>query len=595
MCGIVGMIGQDQTKTMILKGLETLEYRGYDSAGIALHDGTTVEMYREKGRIADLKKHIPMTADAHLGIGHTRWATHGRPSQRNSHPHQSTNGRLTLVHNGVIENEKQLRQEYLSDCTFLSDTDTEVIVQLLAQLLEKVGDLPQAIIKLQTLLHGSYALAIIDREQPDILYAVKNKSPLLIGKGEGASYLGSDALAMIEQTKHFYELNDGEFALLTAEAVQIFTKDGTKVTRDTFEAQIDANDLAKGPFKHYMMKEMHEQPAVLRRITQAYLDEKNETLIDSTILTALRQAKRLFILAAGTSYHAGLVGKQYFETMAKIPTEVHIASEFVYNMPFIPDGSFFIFISQSGETADSRAALVAIRELGFEALTITNVPGSTLSREANYTLLLHAGPEIAVASTKAYTAQLTVLALTAAAIYDYNLDLKFELARVATAMEHICEMHEQFEMIAQNYFAHGQHAFYIGRHFDYFVALEAALKLKEISYIHTEGFAAGELKHGTIALIEEGTPVIGLISQAKVANHTRSNLQEVAARGAHTATVVFESLAQAGDTVIIDDVHELLTPLVMVLPVQFLAYYAAYIRECDIDKPRNLAKSVTVE
>lgn len=595
MCGIVGMIGQDQTKTMILKGLETLEYRGYDSAGIALHTGKAIETYREKGRIADLKKQIPAQADAHLGIGHTRWATHGRPSQRNSHPHQSSNGRLTLVHNGVIENEKQLRQEYLSDCDFASDTDTEVIVQLLAKLLEKAASLPQAIIELQTLLHGSYALAIIDAEQPDTLYAVKNKSPLLIGKGEGANYLGSDALAMIAYTKHFYELNDGEFAILTAATVEIFAKDGTKVERESFEAQIDANDLAKGPFKHYMMKEINEQPAVLRRIIQAYLNEKNETTIDENILTTLRQAKRIFILAAGTSYHAGLVGKKYFETMAQIPTEVHIASEFVYNMPFIPEGSFFIFISQSGETADSRAALVAIRELGFEALTMTNVPGSTLSREANYTLLLHAGPEIAVASTKAYTAQLTVLALTAAAIHGYDLDLKFELARVATAMEHICEMHEQFEMLAQNYMSEGQHAFYIGRHLDYYVALEAALKLKEISYIHTEGFAAGELKHGTIALIEEGTPVIGLISQAKIANHTRSNLQEVAARGAHTATVVFESLAQAGDTIVIDDVHELLTPLIMVLPIQFLAYYAAYIRDCDIDKPRNLAKSVTVE
>ncbi|MGL6228937.1 MAG: glutamine--fructose-6-phosphate transaminase (isomerizing) [Culicoidibacterales bacterium] len=595
MCGIVGMIGKTGTKAMVLKGLETLEYRGYDSAGIALHTGEAVEIYREKGRIADLKKHVPASADAPLGIGHTRWATHGRPSKRNSHPHQSADGRITLVHNGVIENEKQLRHEYLSDLAFLSDTDTEVIVQLLGQLLAQGAKMPTAIIQLQKLLHGSYALAIIDKEQPDVLYAVKNKSPLLIGKGEAANYLGSDALAMIDKTKHFYELNDGEFAILTSESVEIYAKNGEKVTRETYEAEIDANDLEKGPFKHYMMKEMHEQPAVVRRIIAAYLDEKDQTKIAPEVLTALRGAKRLFILAAGTSYHAGLMGKQYLETMANIPTEVHLASEFVYNMPMIPEDSFFIFISQSGETADSRAALVAIRELGFEALTITNVPGSTLSREANYTLLLHAGPEIAVASTKAYTAQLTVLALVAAAINNYPLNLKFELSRVATAMEHVCEMHEQFEMIAQNYFLHGQHAFYIGRHVDYFVALEAALKLKEISYIHTEGFAAGELKHGTIALIEDGTPVIGLISQQAVANHTRSNLQEVAARGAHTATIVFESLAQAGDTVIIDDVHEMLAPLVMVLPVQFLSYYAAYIRDCDIDKPRNLAKSVTVE
>lgn len=595
MCGIVGMIGKSGIKDMVLTGLETLEYRGYDSAGIALHTGNSVEIYREKGRIADLMQHVPASADAPMGIGHTRWATHGRPSKRNSHPHQGATGRLTIVHNGVIENEKQLRAEYLADTTFLSDTDTEVIVQLLEQLLAKTNDLPQAIIELQTILHGSYALGIIDKEQPDVLYAVKNKSPLLLGKGIGENYLGSDALAMIQKTKHFYELHDGEFAMLTRESVQIFTKTGEPITRETYEAHIDANDLGKGTFAHYMLKEMNEQPAVLRRIIGDYLDEENQTKIDPAILSALRNSKRLFILAAGTSYNAGLVGKQYFEAMAGIPTEVHIASEFVYNTPIIPEGSFFIFLSQSGETADSRAALVEIRRRGFEALTVTNVPGSTLSREANYTLLLNAGPEIAVASTKAYTGQITVLALAAAAITNYDMDLKFELSRVATVMDHMCEMHEQFDAIAKDYFENCAHAFFIGRHIDYNVVLEAALKLKEISYIHTEGFAAGELKHGTIALIEDGTPVVGLITQAPTANHTRSNIQEVAARGAHALIIASESLAHEGDTIVIDDVHPLLAPLVSVVPLQFLAYYAALQRGCDIDKPRNLAKSVTVE
>ncbi|MGL6008817.1 MAG: class II glutamine amidotransferase, partial [Culicoidibacterales bacterium] len=293
MCGIVGMIGKTGTKAMILKGLETLEYRGYDSAGIAFHTGTAIEIYREKGRIADLTKHIPSEADALLGIGHTRWATHGRPSKCNSHPHQSTDGRVTLVHNGVIENEKQLRHAYLSDVTFLSDTDTEVIVQLLSQLLTKGIDMPTAIIELQEMLHGSYALAIIDCEQPDVLYAVKNKSPLLIGKGEEANYLGSDALAMIDKTKHFYELNDGEFAILTVENVAIYAKTGEPVTRETYEAEIDANDLEKGPFKHYMMKEMHEQPAVVRRIIASYLDENTKTKIAPEVLAALRGSKRL--------------------------------------------------------------------------------------------------------------------------------------------------------------------------------------------------------------------------------------------------------------------------------------------------------------
>ena len=587
MCGIVGYIGQQDVKDILLNGLEKLEYRGYDSAGIAVVNEAGVHIFKDKGRIAHLRTVVDETVLSTVGIGHTRWATHGAPNQRNSHPHQSSTGRFTIVHNGVIENELELRQEFLPNYNFISDTDTEVIAALIEHFVLEKEDVELAIRHVMSLLHGSYALGVIDANNPEVLYAAKNKSPMLIGLGEGFNMIGSDAMAMLQCTNQFVEIEDEEFIKLTREGVTIYNLLGVTVKRDPFTAELDASDIEKGTYPHYMLKEIDEQPYVIR--------EDGDIKIDQEIVKAVKEADRLYIIAAGTSMHAGFVGKQMFEQLAGIPTEVHISSEFVYNTPVISKKPLFIFISQSGETADSRAVLVKIKQLGYPSLTITNVPGSTLSREADHTLLLYAGPEIAVASTKAYTAQVAVQAVLAAKVAGKtDLDLSRELAIVANVMESITDHKEQYEAIAKDYLTQ-RNCFYIGRHVDYYVALEAALKLKEISYIQTEGFAAGELKHGTIALIEKGTPVIAIVSQESVNLNTRSNVKEVKARGANTVIISLRSLSSETDQIVIDDVHPLLTPLVTVVPTQLISYYAALQRGFDIDKPRNLAKSVTVE
>ncbi|HEY8365196.1 MAG TPA: glutamine--fructose-6-phosphate transaminase (isomerizing) [Haloplasmataceae bacterium] len=593
MCGIVGYIGDKDVKNIILDGLETLEYRGYDSAGIALFTDKNIVIYKDKGRIENLREIIGNEI-SHLGIGHTRWATHGVPNKINSHPHQSSDGRFVLVHNGVIENEQELRKTFFSNHHFATDTDTEVIAELISYYVNNGDSVEVALRKVMKNLHGSYALAILDKENSHILYVVKNKSPLLIGKGCGFNIVASDAMAMIKETNQFYELKDLEYALITKDKIEIFDINGNKMNRSIFESKLDPSDISKGTYSHYMLKEIEEQPFVIRKIIQKY-QINDELVIDKEIIDVVKSSDRLYIIAAGTSYHAGLVGKQLIEKLACIPVEVHIASEFVYNMPIISQKPLFIFISQSGETADSRACLVKIKELGYKSLAITNVEGSTLYRETDYQLLLYAGPEIAVASTKAYTAQIAVLAILAHVVGNSNaLDLKHELAIVANVMESLCDNKELYEKIAQDLFIK-HNAFYIGRAMDYYVALEAALKLKEISYIQTEGFASGELKHGTIALIEKDTPVIAIIAQEKTNLNTRSNVKEVQARGAKTVIISLKSLSADSDEIVIDDVHQLLTPLVTIIPAQFLAYYAALHRNLDIDKPRNLAKSVTVE
>ena len=413
MCGIVGYTGLQDAKEILLKGLEKLEYRGYDSAGIAVKNDEGVTVFKEKGRIADLRAEVDENTLAHTGIGHTRWATHGVPSQDNAHPHQSASGRFTLVHNGVIENYAILKREYLKNVEFKSDTDTEVIVQLIEKFVNEGMHVEAAFQHTLTLLKGSYALALLDAENSEVIYVAKNKSPLLIGVGEDFNVVASDAMAMLQVTDQFLELMDKEMVIVTKDNVTVKKLDGEIVTRQPYTAELDASDIEKGTYPHYMLKEIDEQPAVIRKIIQAYQNEDGQLTIDYNIAEAVSEADRVYIVAAGTSYHAGLIGKQFIEKMAKIPVEVHVASEFTYNMPLLSEKPLFIFISQSGETADSRAVLVAIKELGHKALTITNVPGSTLSREADYTLLLHAGPEIAVASTKAYTAQIAVLAILA--------------------------------------------------------------------------------------------------------------------------------------------------------------------------------------
>lgn len=600
MCGIVGYVGLNDTKEILLKGLEKLEYRGYDSAGIAVINDNGVTVFKEKGRIADLRETVDNNVSANVGIGHTRWATHGVPSVRNAHPHQSNSGRFTLVHNGVIENFEQLKTEYLSDITLHSDTDTEIIVQLIEVFANKGLSTEEAFIQTLKLLHGSYAIGLIDEKNSDTLFVAKNKSPLLVGLGNEFNVVASDAMAMLQVTDMYVELMDKEIVILTKDQITIKNLDGQIIERAPYKAELDLSDIEKGTYPHYMLKEIDEQPAVMRKIIQNYRNEAGTLDIEPAIIKEMLAADRIYIIAAGTSLHAGLVGKEFIEKLAKIPVEVHISSEFGYNMPLLSEKPLFVFISQSGETADSRQVLVKIKEMGYKAVTITNVAGSTLSREADHTLLLHAGPEIAVASTKAYTAQIAVLAILADVLakaknIGTGIDLVKELGIVAAGIESLIDKKDIFEQMTRDFLATTRNCFFIGRGVDYFVGLEGALKLKEISYIQAEGFAGGELKHGTIALIEEGTPVIALATQDYVNLSIRGNVKEVVARGAHACIIAMSGLEQEGDTFILPEVHPLLTPLISVIPLQLISYYAALHRGCDVDKPRNLAKSVTVE
>ncbi|PEY33667.1 glutamine--fructose-6-phosphate transaminase (isomerizing) [Bacillus cereus] len=600
MCGIVGFIGDQDAKEILLKGLEKLEYRGYDSAGIAVQTENGVVVYKEKGRIAKLREIVDENVAASVGIGHTRWATHGVPSTVNAHPHQSTSKRFTLVHNGVIENYELVKKEYLQGVTFVSETDTEVIVQLMEQQVSTGLSVEDAFRKTLSILHGSYAIGLLDAENPNMIYVAKNKSPLLVGVGDNFNVVASDAMAMLQVTDQFIELMDKEMVIVTQESITIKNLQGETIKRAPFTAELDASDIEKGTYPHFMLKEIDEQPLVIRNIIQKYQNENGEIELAEDIRNAILDSNRIYIIACGTSYHAGLVGKQFIEKFAKVPVEVHVASEFSYNMPLLTERPFFIYISQSGETADSRAVLVQTNEMGHKALTITNVPGSTLSREADYTLPLYAGPEIAVASTKAYTAQLAVLSILAADIAKakgevLDFDLTHELGLVANAMVVLCDQKEEMDALAKQFLATTRNCFFIGRSVDFFVGLEGALKLKEISYIQAEGFAGGELKHGTIALIEQGTPVIALATQAHVNLGIRGNVKEVVARGANPCIISMKGLEMEGDSFVLPAVHEALAPLVAVIPLQLISYYAALHRECDVDKPRNLAKSVTVE
>jgi len=594
MCGIVGYIGNKDAKEIILHGLEKLEYRGYDSAGLAIMSEGDLKVFKDAGRIQNLRDLVDESVSTQ-GVGHTRWATHGVPNRVNSHPHQSSGQRFTIVHNGVIENYVELKEKYLKDVDLLSETDTEIIVGLIELFAKELPTVGNAIRVVMDLLEGSYALAIIDSKNTDKVYCAKNKSPLLIGVGDGFNMVGSDAMAMIKETSEFIEIHDEEFVVISRDEVVIKKISGQVISRESYKAEIDLSDIEKGPYPHYMIKEIEEQPSVIRRVINKYQDD-GKLAIDADVLAAIKSSDRLHIIAAGTSYHSGLVSKQMIEELAEIPVEVHVASEFAYNMPLIKGNPLFIFVSQSGETADLRACLVKLKKFGHRTLTITNVPASTLSREADYTLLLHAGAEIAVASTKAFTAQLTVFAIIACLAADNcNIDIQYELSMAANAVEMMCDRKSLYEDLAREFFTDKQHAFYIGRGVDAYVGLEAALKLKEISYIHTEGFAAGELKHGTIALIEGGTPVIAIISQDNTNLNTRGNIKEVEARGAKVLSIVASDFSNENDHIVFDDVNPYLMPIVATIPTQFLSYYAALHRDLDIDKPRNLAKSVTVE
>ena len=602
MCGIVGVVGNTNATDILIQGLEKLEYRGYDSAGVFLASEGKSQLVKAVGRIAELSSKAE-GVEGTAGIGHTRWATHGKPTEDNAHPHRSETGRFVLVHNGVIENYLEIKEEYLAGHHFKGQTDTEIAAHLIGKFAEEDGlSTLEAFKKALHIIRGAYAFALMDAEDPSTIYVAKNKSPLLIGLGDGYNMVCSDAMAMIRETNQYMEIHDQELVIVKADSVEVQDYDGNVKERDSYTAELDLSDIGKGTYPYYMLKEIDEQPTVMRKLIQAYTDESGQVVVDPAIIKAVQEADRIYILAAGTSYHAGFASKKMLEELTDTPVELGISSEWGYSMPLLSKKPLFIFISQSGETADSRQVLVKANEMGIPSLTVTNVPGSTLSREADMTMLLHAGPEIAVASTKAYTAQIAALAFLAKAVGEANgnekakaFDLVHELSIVAQSIESTLSEKEVIDEKVRGLLETTRNAFYIGRGQDYYVAMEASLKLKEISYIQCEGFAAGELKHGTIALIEDGTPVIALLSDPVLASHTRGNIQEVAARGAHVLTIAEENVAKETDDLVLTAVHPYLSPISMVVPTQLIAYFATLHRGLDVDKPRNLAKSVTVE
>ncbi len=608
MCGIVGYIGKLNAMGVIMDGLGRLEYRGYDSAGIVLFDDGGLLLAKNAGRLnvlAERLKHNPHKA-AHLGIGHTRWATHGAPTDVNAHPHMGCDGRFAVVHNGIIENYNELRRELVArGHKFVSETDTEVIPHLLEELY--AGDLPAAVQDAVKLLRGAFAIAVVSADDPSMVVAYRQDSPLIIGLGQGESFLASDIPALLPYTRRTVVLDDGDLAVLKAEGVAFF-RQGEAVQKDIMHVEWDEVAAEKAGFPHFMLKEIHEQPKALRDTLVGRIKGGGTNLAEEIGLTkaAVASIGRIAIVACGTAYHAGLVGKALIEKLARIHVEVDVASEFRYRQPVLRREDLVIIVSQSGETADTLAALREAKRQGCRVVAITNVVGSSVSREGEHVLHTLAGPEIAVASTKAYTTQLAALTLIAIELGLARGTLTLERASgllqgIKALPQHVSEILAQTEAIQAIAvrLAQSEHAFFIGRGLDYAVALEGALKLKEISYIHAEAYAAGELKHGTLALITEDTPVLCLFTQPDIAEKMVSNVEVVRARGAFTVAVsscdASLTATIAHHEIRIPNTDPLLAPILAVLPLQLIAYYAAVVRGTDVDKPRNLAKSVTVE
>ncbi len=609
MCGIVGYVGTKQAAPFLIEGLTKLEYRGYDSAGIAVFDGEKIRVEKSVGRLACLTEKIrDNVPQGVIGIGHTRWATHGRPSDRNSHPHTDCTGDFVVVHNGIIENYLSLKEELLEKGhEFKSETDTEVIAHLLEDVYK--GDFEAAVREVLRRIEGSYSLVFMSRHDPDRLICTKQDNPLIVGLGDGENFVASDIPAIISRTRRAYILNDGEMAVVKKDSVWITNRQGEPVTKKVFEVNWNAEAAEKGGYEHFMLKEIHEQPKAVRDTMSARIARDDSAVVMDELKWTeeyLNSFHKIFVVACGTAYHAGLVGKYYIERLARIPVEVDVASEFRYRKPIIDDQTLTIVVSQSGETIDTLAALKEAKRLGSKTLAITNVVGSSIAREADQVIYTWAGPEIAVASTKAYTTQLItvfLLALYMAGIKksvseDRIKELLGMLRQIPAQISETLEDVEPIKTFAKEY-GFNEDVFFIGRALDYEVALEGSLKLKEISYIHAEAYAAGELKHGTLALIVEGVPVIALATQKSVYEKTLSNIKEVKARDAVVIGVAAkgdDELEKYVDHVIkVPQTDELLIPLLTVVPLQLLAYYAAITRGCDVDKPRNLAKSVTVE
>ncbi|MFD2673398.1 glutamine--fructose-6-phosphate transaminase (isomerizing) [Marinicrinis sediminis] len=609
MCGIVGYIGHRDSQPILIEGLKKLEYRGYDSAGIAVHTSEGLKVSKAKGRLAILEEQLEGAAlNGTIGIGHTRWATHGKPSDVNSHPHQDMSGDFTIVHNGIIENYVTLKEELAAKGhTFTSETDTEVIAHLLAD--EYDGDLVQAVQRAVKRMKGAYALAALTKHEPDKIVTVRYASPLIIGVGEGENFIASDIPAILEHTRDVYILNDGDMAVLTSNGVELMDVEGKAISREIYKVEWDIVTAEKAGYDHFMLKEIYEQPKAYRDTMGSRISADHKQIVLEEVQMTKEQIQdihNIHIVACGTAYHAGLVGKTVIESLARIPVETDVASEYRYRNPIITPNTLVIVVSQSGETADTLAALREAKRCGARVLAITNVVGSSVAREADDVIVTWAGPEIAVASTKAYTSQLIAFYLLG--LYLAQTLETQEAGAIADVIQALEKLPEQVEAIlaeaevvrdyAERISKH-EHLFFIGRGLDFNVAQEGSLKLKEISYIHSEAYAAGELKHGTLALIEEGTPVIALATQEMLFEKTVSNIKEVAARGASVMGLAIEGddeLKKSVDELFtIPKTLPLLTPALSVVPLQLLSYYASLARGNDVDKPRNLAKSVTVE
>ena len=606
MCGIVGYVGRRSAQDVLLDGLEKLEYRGYDSAGVALAAQGSIRVVKSKGRLDRLRQKLAAQslADSCCGIGHTRWATHGEPSDVNSHPHSTP--RVSIVHNGIIENYGVLKERLMArGYTFVSETDTEVLVKLIDSCYQ--GEPLRALQQALAMVRGSYALGVLFRDFPDTIFAVKRESPLIVGWGEGENFIASDIPALLKYTRRYSVLEEGDMAVCTAAGIRFYDEFGEPVKRQQLIADWDMEAAEKGGYPHFMLKEIHEQPAAITATVSPRVEKGlPELRIPELTDEKLRSIRRVHLVGCGTAMHAGMVGKTAIEKLARVPAEVDIASDFRYRDPILDPEDLVIIISQSGETSDTLAALKLAKSRGVPVLAIVNVVGSSIARAADHVLYTYAGPEIAVASTKAYTVQLCVLYLFALRLaYARGTLTEEETRRYTAQLQRAPELVrsrladcEQIKYLASRY-VNTQSCFFIGRGFDYALSLEGSLKLKEISYVHSDAYAAGELKHGTISLITEGVPVMALATQKQVYEKTLSNSKETRSRGARVLLFttkdapVPEGVADA--VVRLDDYEEVLMPLQLIVPLQLFAYYMAVLRGCDVDKPRNLAKSVTVE
>lgn len=603
MCGIVGYVGDSQASPILIEGLEKLEYRGYDSAGIAVSDGK-IKIIKKKGRLENLKTEIShRDVSGNAGIGHTRWATHGEPSDTNSHPHLSCDGRFAVVHNGIIENSRELKEMLIAKgYSFCSETDTEVIPNLISLMYK--GDFLEAVTEATKQLCGSYAICVMHAEDPETLIAVRKDSPLIIGLKEGEKFVASDIPALLKHTRSVYLLEDGEYAVLSADSARIFDINRKEISRNIFNVTFDREAAEKTGYDHFMIKEIHEQSKAVRDTLSGRVHPGRKVSFDSLDGYDINSINKIYAVACGTAYHAALVGKTAIERLAGIPVETDIASEFRYREPIINKNDLLIIISQSGETADTLAAMRLAKEAGARVLAITNVVGSTASREADFVFYTHAGPEIAVASTKAYTTQLIsmyVLALYLAEgrkkLSDEEADVyKKELSELPDKIDLAIQAEDSIRKISRELTSE-KDVFFLGRGVDYAVAMEGSLKLKEISYIHSEAYAGGELKHGPIALIEKNTAVIAISTNERLAAKMDSNIREVITRGAKVIHIAPEGIRNndASESIVLPDINELFSPVVSVIPLQLLAYYVSVEKGLDVDKPRNLAKSVTVE